>query len=270
MDARPSADDPCLRKRIGRTMADFDETSRKLTIKLVYYGPAMSGKTTNLMRLHDLLNPQLKGEIMTLETQNDRTLFFDLLPLGFRTPSGWLAKFKLYTVPRQEAHGTTLNASLSPPPPGCLNKFKHYPVPGKVVHDATRKAVLSRADGVVFVADSQRSQGINNSESFQNLEDNARRVGLDFGTLPIVIQFNKRDLPNVLPEEEIHGRWSAAPWPLVMASALTGAGVRETFVKLLETVYPVLDRSFSLSEEHGISAKAFIDAVTGESLENPR
>jgi len=221
-------------------MAELDETTRKLTIKLVYYGPAMSGKTTNLMRLHDLLSPDLKGEIMTLETQNDRTLFFDLLPLGFRTPSGWLVKFKLYTVP------------------------------GQVVHDATRKAVLSRADGVVFVADSQRSQGINNSESFQNLEDNARRVGLDFGTLPIVVQFNKRDLPDVLPEEEIRGRWSAAPWPLVMASALTGAGVRETFVKLLETVYPVLDRSFSLSEEHGISAKAFIDAVTGESLENPR
>jgi len=221
-------------------MAELDETTRKLTIKLVYYGPAMSGKTTNLMRLHDLLSPDLKGEIMTLETQNDRTLFFDLLPLGFHTPSGWLVKFKLYTVP------------------------------GQVVHDATRKAVLSRADGVVFVADSQRSQGINNSESFQNLEDNARRVGLDFGTLPIVVQFNKRDLPNVLSEEEIRGRWSAAPWPLVMASALTGTGVRETFVKLLEAVYPLLDRSFSLSEKHGVSAKAFIDTVVGEQLGNPR
>jgi len=221
-------------------MAELDETAHKLTIKLVYYGPAMSGKTTNLMRLHDLLSPDMKGEIMTLETQNDRTLFFDLLPLGFRTPSGWLVKFKLYTVP------------------------------GQVVHDATRKAVLSRADGVVFVADSQRSQGINNSESFQNLEDNARRVGLDFDTLPIVIQFNKRDLPNVLPEEEIHGRWSAAPWPLVMASALAGAGVRETFVKLLEAVYPVLDKNFSLREEHGTDANTFINAVTGEPLGNPR
>ena len=221
-------------------MAELDETAHKLTIKLVYYGPAMSGKTTNLMRLHDLLSPDMKGEIMTLETQNDRTLFFDLLPLGFRTPSGWLVKFKLYTVP------------------------------GQVVHDATRKAVLSRADGVVFVADSQRSQGINNSESFQNLEDNARRVGLDFDTLPIVIQFNKRDLPNVLPEEEIHGRWSAAPWPLVMASALAGAGVRETFVKLLEAVYPVLDKNFSLREEHGIDAKDFINAVVGDRIGNSR
>lgn len=221
-------------------MADLDEAGRKLSIKLVYYGPAMSGKTTNLIRLHDLLSPDLKGEIMTLETQNDRTLFFDLLPLGFRTPSGWLVKFKLYTVP------------------------------GQVVHDATRKAVLSRADGVVFVADSQHSQGINNSESFQNLEDNARRVGLDFDMLPLVVQFNKRDLPGIISETEIRERWSAAPWPLVMASALTGTGVRETFVKLLEAVYPILDRNFSLHGEHGTDAKAFIDAAVGGQLGNPR
>ncbi|MBI3479646.1 MAG: GTPase domain-containing protein [Nitrosomonadales bacterium] len=214
-------------------MADLDETARKLTLKLVYYGPAMSGKTTNLMRLHDLLSPDLKGEIMTLETQNDRTLFFDLLPLGFRTPSDWLIKLKLYTVP------------------------------GQVAHDATRKAVLSRADGLVFVADSQRSQGINNAESFQNLEENVRRVGLDFGTLPLVVQFNKRDLPNVLTEEEIRQRWFAAPWPLVMASALSGMGVRETFVKLLEALYPVLDKNFSLSKVHGTDAQSFINAVIG-------
>lgn len=220
-------------------MAELDETSRKLTIKLVYYGPAMSGKTTNLMRLHDILAPDLKGEIMTLETQNDRTLFFDLLPLGFRTPSGWLVKFKLYTVP------------------------------GQVAHDATRKAVLSRADGVVFVADSQRSQGINNSEAFQNLEDNVCRVGLDFDTLPLVVQFNKRDLPNVLTESEILERWSAAPWPLVMASALTGAGVQETFVKLLEAVYPALNKNFSLHETHGTDLATFVSSVVGGQFGNP-
>jgi mutual gliding-motility protein MglA len=214
-------------------MAELDDTERRLTIKLVYYGPALSGKTTNLMRLHDLIAPDLKGEIMTLETHNDRTLFFDLLPLGFRTPSGWLVKFKLYTVP------------------------------GQVVHDATRKAVLSRADGVVFVADSQLAQGINNSESFQNLEENARRVGLDFEALPLVIQFNKRDLPNVLSEDEIRRRWSSAPWPLVMASALTGAGVRETFVKLLEAAYPVLDNHFSLTRTLGMDAESFVNAAAG-------
>lgn len=220
-------------------MAELDETVKKLTIKLVYYGPAMSGKTSNLIGLHDLLSPDLKGEIMTLETQNDRTLFFDLLPLGFRTPTGWLVKFKLYTVP------------------------------GQVVHDATRKAVLSRADGVVFVADSQRSQGVNNAGSFQNLEENVRRVGLDFENLPLVVQFNKRDLETVLSEEEIRERWSAAPWPLVMASALTGMGVRETFVKLLEAVYPSLDRNFSLHQMLGTDVRSFINAAIGESLGNP-
>ena len=215
-------------------MAEFDEAAHKITIKLVYYGPAMSGKTSNLMLLHDMLAPALKGDIMTLETKNDRTLFFDLLPLGFHTPSGWLIKLKLYTVP------------------------------GQVVHDATRKAVLSRADGVVFVADSQRSQGINNSESFQNLEDNARRVGLDFDTLPLVVQFNKRDLPDILSEAEIQGRWSVAPWPLVLATALAGIGVRETFIKLLEQVYPVLDRHYALSGTHGMTMPTFIRAVVGD------
>lgn len=219
-------------------MAELDEAQRKLTIKLVYYGPAMSGKTSNLTCLHDLLSPELKGEIMTLETQNDRTLFFDLLPLGFRTPTGWLVKFKLYTVP------------------------------GQVVHDATRKAVLSRADGVVFVADSQSSQGVNNAESFQNLEENVRRVGLDFETLPLVVQFNKRDLPNILSEEEIQARWSAAPWPLVMASALTGMGVKSTFITLLEAVYPALDRNFSLQKMLGTDIKSFISTATGEPCGN--
>ncbi|MDD4928825.1 MAG: GTPase domain-containing protein [Gallionella sp.] len=219
-------------------MAELDEAQRKLTIKLVYYGPAMSGKTSNLTCLHDLLSPELKGEIMTLETQNDRTLFFDLLPLGFRTPTGWLVKFKLYTVP------------------------------GQVVHDATRKAVLSRADGVVFVADSQSSQGVNNAESFQNLEENVRRVGLDFETLPLVVQFNKRDLPNILSEEEIQARWSAAPWPLVMASALTGMGVKSTFITLLEAVYPALDKNFSLQKMLGTDIHSFISTATGEPCGN--
>lgn len=214
-------------------MADIDDIQQKITVKLVYYGPAMSGKTTNLMRLHDLLAPQLKGDILTLETQNDRTLFFDVLPLGFRTPTGWLIKLKLYTVP------------------------------GQVVHDATRKAVLSRADGLVFVADSQSTQGVNNSESFQNLEENTRRVGLDFERLPIVVQFNKRDLPNILTEAEVNERWAQAPWPLTFASALVGTGVQETFVKLLEQVYPAVDRQASLGNAHGVTREAFVRAIAG-------
>ena len=209
-------------------MADYDEDANRLTIKLVYYGPAMSGKTTNLMQLHDQLRPDMKGELMTLETQGDRTLFFDLLPLGFRAPSGLLVKFKLFTVP------------------------------GQVAHDGTRKAVLSRADGVVFVADSQRNQVLNNAESFENLAENAARVGLDFDAMPLVVQFNKRDLPDILGEEEISERWQGAQWPLVFASALSGEGVGETFRQLLEPVYQHMNRKYQMNKNHGLDATGFI------------
>lgn len=212
-------------------MAEYDEEVGKLTFKLVYYGPALSGKTTNLMSLHDLVSAELKGEIMTLETQNDRTLFFDLLPLGFRTPGGLLVKFKLFTVP------------------------------GQVAHDGTRKAVLSRADGVVFVADSQRSQGVNNGESFQNLMDNLQRVGLDAERLPLVVQFNKRDLPNVLSEEEIREHWGVAPWPLTFASALTGSGVAGTFDALLRALYRHVEGSYALATRHQLTEQDFVAAV---------
>lgn len=212
-------------------MADYDEEANRLTIKLVYYGPAMSGKTTNLMQLHDVLQPSLKGEMMTLETQGDRTLFFDLLPLGFRAPSGLLVKFKLFTVP------------------------------GQVAHDGTRKAVLSRADGVVFVADSQRNQVLNNAESFENLAENAARVGLDFDTMPMVVQFNKRDLPDILSEVEVSERWQGAEWPLVFASALAGDGVVETFRRLLEQVYAHMDSQFMLQQTHRLDAAGFVRAM---------
>ena len=214
-------------------MADYDEQQQKLTIKLVYYGPALSGKTTNLMRLHDLLQPELKGEMMTLETKNDRTLFFDLLPLGFKAPSGLLVKFKLFTVP------------------------------GQVAHDGTRKAVLSRADGVVFVADSQINQTANNAESFQNLADNAARVGLGFGTLPLVVQYNKIDLPNIVSQEEVKERWGKAHWPLYFGSALNGQGVKETFAELLKVVYQDMQQRFELKTRHGIEEEVFVSSAMG-------
>jgi signal recognition particle receptor subunit beta len=210
-----------------------DRDGDKLSFKLVYYGPAQGGKTANLMRLHDLLAPEMKGEIMTMETQNDRTLFFDLLPLGFRAPSGLLVKFRLFTVP------------------------------GQVAHDGTRKAVLSRADGVVFVADSQRTQEVNNAESFRNLGDNAARVGLDFERLPLVIQFNKRDLPAVVPEAELRERWSQAPWPLSFSCALTGEGVAETFSLLLRQVFRRYDDEFGLSGSEGLTEAAFLAGALG-------
>jgi mutual gliding-motility protein MglA len=213
-------------------MAELDTARRSLTLKVVYYGPALSGKTTNLQRLHDLLSPALKGEVMMLDTRNERTLFFDLVPLGFRAPSGLLLKLKVFTVP------------------------------GQVAHDATRKAVLSRADGVVFVADSQRNQGLNNGGSFDNLAHNAQHVGLDFARLPLVVQYNKRDLPDVVSESEVRQRWAAAPWPVLFATATRGDGVRETYRALLERLYPQADAQFALAAEHGVDAAAFCAGLT--------
>jgi len=214
-------------------MPELEREPHRLTFKLVYYGPAQSGKTTNLMQLHDLLGAEMKGELMTLETQHDRTLFFDLLPLGFRTASGLTIRFRLFTVP------------------------------GQVAHDGTRKAVLSRADGVVFVADSQRTQATNNGEAFDNLAENLARVGLDLDHLPLVVQFNKRDLPDILPEDEIRKRYAGAPWPLIFSAAVQGQGVRETYAALLRGVWQRYADEFGLAGEHGLSEERFIAAVIG-------
>ena len=211
-----------------------ESDAQHLTFKLVYYGPAQSGKTTNLLRLHDLLAPEMKGELMTMETKDDRTLFFDLLPLGFRAPSGLLIKFRLFTDP------------------------------GQVAHDGTRKAVLSRADGVVFVADADRAQETNNGESFQSLAANCARVGLDFEHLPMIVQFNKCDLPNAVPEAEIRERWSAAPWPLVFAVALSGQGIESTFEQLLRAVYRNFGEKLELLAQHGLDENAFVNGARGQ------
>lgn len=209
-------------------MPDFDDKANRLTLKLVYYGPALSGKTTNLIRLHDQIPPSLRGDMMTLDTHNDRTLFFDLLPVGFLTDTGMLIKLKLFTVP------------------------------GQVQHDSTRKAVLSRADGVVFVADSQRSQQTNNAEAFENLAENATKVGLRFESLPLVVQFNKRDLKDVVSRDEVMQRWRTTHWPVHFASALSGPGVMDTFGELLRYVYGACDSEFHLARQHRLSQEAFV------------
>lgn len=211
-------------------VAEYDDSAQRLSVKLVYYGPAMSGKTSNLTRLHDLLAAEMVGDMMLLETEGDRTLFFDLLPLGFRAPSGLLVKFQLFTVP------------------------------GQVAHNGTRKAVLSRADGAVFVADSQRNQSSNNAVSFENLMANAGTVGIDVANFPLVVQYNKRDMDDILTEDEIAERWSKAPWPVVLGSALQGMGVKETFAALLRPVYERLDQQYALTEQHGLSQEAFVIA----------
>lgn len=212
-------------------MAEFDPKANRLTAKIVYYGPALSGKTTNLMRLHDMLSSENCGDFMAFETKGDRTLFFDFLPLLIKGNKGLKVKIKLYTVP------------------------------GQVAHDATRKAVLSRADGVIFVADSQINQAISNFESFDNLEKNAGRVGLDFLNLPLVIQFNKRDLNNIVSEDEVLSRWEPTGLPLVFGSALCGRGVRQTFVQALKSMFTILDQSYDLTDRHGLTEAKFLSVI---------
>lgn len=214
-------------------MAEYSTEDKKLSVKVVFYGPALSGKTSNLMQLHSTLMPERMGELMVLETRDDRTLFFDMLPLGLRGESGLDLRIKLYTVP------------------------------GQVQHDSTRKAVLSRADGVIFVADSQRNQQDNNAMAFDNLEKNLQKVGLDIETLPLAVQFNKRDLTDIIAEEVLQQRWSETPWsPLSMASALRGFGVVETYQRLLGMLYKALDKEFSLGNAHGIHRDRFVGQLS--------
>ncbi|KAA0010010.1 GTPase domain-containing protein [Billgrantia pellis] len=205
----------------------------KIVLKIVYYGPAMSGKTTNLLQLHALLDPQRMGELMVMETRDDRTLFFDMLPIGFQQEQTLDIRLKLYTVP------------------------------GQVEHDSTRKAVLSRADGVIFVADSQLNQQENNAVSFENLADNLHKVGLDIERIPLVVQFNKRDLSRIVEEKTLRERWSSSAWwPLVLSSALKGHGVIETFERLLERLYPAVNEAHGLSRHYGIDRSVFLERLT--------
>ena len=212
-------------------MAELNEKEKKLVIKIVYYGPALSGKTTNLMQLHEFMNPARCGEFMVFETKGDRTLFFDLLPMLIKSESGFKVKIKLFTVPGQPAH------------------------------DATRKEVLSRADGVVFVADSQRNQAMNNFESFDNLEKNTARVGLDFDKLPLVIQFNKRDLKDIITEEEVLNLWKPTGLPVTFSSAVYGRGVKETFEIALKKTYLSLNGIWHLNEKYSLTQKDFLQLI---------
>jgi len=206
----------------------FDESRREVTFKVIYYGPALSGKTTNLLKVHDHLPREQRGDLVTLDTHNDRTLFFDLLPFFLIAPSGLRLKLKAYTVP------------------------------GQVRYDSTRKAVLSGADGIVFVADSQLNQQFNNAQSLATLESNCKALGMGLDKLPMVVQFNKRDLPDVLSEKEVHERWGQTGIPVLFASAINDVNALETFVKVCRLVYAYCDEEMHLDKEHGLPEEAFL------------
>jgi len=143
-------------------------------------------------------------------------------------------------------------------PSGLRLKVKVYTVPGQVRYDATRKAVLSRADGVVFVADSSLTQQRNNAESFANLEENCRLLGMSVKEMPLVVQFNKRDLPEIVSEKEVRERWEPVGVPIRLSTALTGEGVVETLLDLMRLTYRACDRHLHLAQEHGLTEEMFI------------
>jgi mutual gliding-motility protein MglA len=201
----------------------LDFSAREVTIKLVYYGPALSGKTTNLVSLHGLAGSDARGRLMTLETADDRTLFFDLLPLTFRAKDG--------------------DVSL---------RIKLFTVPGQPIHAATRRLVLQGADGVALIADSRVSETQHNAEAFYDLRNNLRNNGLELSKMPLVIQFNKRDLPEIRSEEELTELAARGEEPVFLAVATRGIGVVETFMGLLHLTWQTMDRTHNLSQKLAI------------------
>ncbi len=214
-------------------MVFMDLPNREVNIKLVYYGPALSGKTTNLQQLHRMMAGATSGDLVTLDTRNDRTLFFDLLPLSFETKGGIHIRLRLFTVP------------------------------GQVFHNATRRIVLQGADGVAFVADSQVSETRANNESYANLKHNLRENGIAFDDVAVVIQFNKRDLPGIRSDEEVARIAAKGKEPVFLATAIEGKGVRETFEGLASATWRKLDARLELSDKLGVDHDAFMEQVRG-------
>lgn len=191
-------------------MVSINYSLREVCCKIVYYGPGLSGKTTNLQYVHSKVPRNACGELISLATEADRTLYFDFLPINIGTINGFAAKFQLYTVP------------------------------GQVYYNATRKLVLRGVDGVVFVADSQPDKLDENIEALLNLEENVREYGYNLDDLPTVIQYNKRDLPGVMSVEDLDARLNQKGWPSFEASATIGNGVFGTLKLIIKLV---LDRA---------------------------
>jgi signal recognition particle receptor subunit beta len=179
-------------------MSFINYASREINCKIVYYGPGLCGKTTNLQHVYQKTAPDAKGKMISLATETERTLFFDFLPLALGEIRGFKTRFHLYTVP------------------------------GQVFYDASRKLILKGVDGVVFVADSQEERLDANIESMDNLRINLEEQGYDLDKIPFVIQYNKCDLPNVTPLEELRALLNPRGVPEFQACAMTGEGVFET------------------------------------------
>ncbi|MCS7181754.1 MAG: GTPase domain-containing protein [Thermoanaerobaculum sp.] len=193
-------------------MSFINYASREINCKIVYYGPGLCGKTANLQYIYDKTSPQAKGQLISLATETDRTLFFDFLPLDLGTVRGFRTRFHLYTVP------------------------------GQVFYEASRKLILKGVDGVVFVADSQRERMDANLELLENLKNNLREHGFDIMTIPYVLQFNKRDLPNIVSYDEMYRLLNIKGEPTFEAVAPQGMGVFETLKAVAKLVLQELSK----------------------------
>jgi signal recognition particle receptor subunit beta len=187
-------------------MTFINYAAREINCKIVYYGPGLCGKTTNLQYIYDRTNPAAKGKLISLATETDRTLFFDFLPLDLGTVRGFKTRFHLYTVP------------------------------GQVFYDASRKLILKGVDGVVFVADSQEARMDANVESLKNLEKNLVDHGFDLNTVPYVLQLNKRDLPSAVAADEMYRQLNFKGEPTFEATAPLGVGVFDTLKAVAKQV----------------------------------
>ncbi len=206
-------------------MSIINYAAREINVKVVYYGPALSGKTTNLQVIHDRVRPEFKSKMVSLATKSDRTLFFDFLPLDLGKIKGFATKFQLYTVP------------------------------GQVYYNASRKLVLRGVDGVVFVADSAHNKIEENVESFQNLEDNLSDAGYKRESIPIIMQYNKRDLFNAFTIEELQKYVNKYKLPWSEAVANKGVGVFDSLKLIGKNVIDNLNKKILTAVPHCCSSR---------------
>ncbi|WP_373046687.1 GTP-binding protein [Vulgatibacter sp.] len=212
-------------------MVQINQAQRELSLKVVYYGPALSGKTTNLMALHERVSSDVRGRLLSVDTRDDRTLFFDMLPVFFRTASDLKVKIKLYTVP------------------------------GQVMHASTRRLVLQGADAVAFIADAQKSAAQANNDAWRNMVEDMRANGLDPESMPLVIQFNKTDLPDARTEGEIAAVAQKGREPVYKSVAVRGEGVLETLYGLLQLTFRDLDRKYGIRAKFRLTEEEFLGEI---------
>lgn len=209
----------------------LNHAQRELTVKVVYYGPGLSGKTTNLQMIHARTRTEVRGRLLTVETHDDRTLFFDLLPVFFSTANGFKVKVKLFTVP------------------------------GQVIHNATRRIVLQNADAVAFIADSRRNATAENNAYWRNLTENLKENGIDPREMPLVIQFNKRDLPDSKTDAEMEEVRSKGKEPVIGAVAIRGEGVLETLHAVLQAAFRAIEERAAVSRNIGLTEEEFLGQI---------